>query len=610
MIEEPIFPSIPRDQDPDKIPLPGAPSSEQESVFASNPILAQLANELVGFDARPPKEKKTRAYGWARSMVSDPAQFTGVFDALAILKEVNAYPGLQEFVNGVRECLPKAERKSFPPDPKEFEQWLTLYTESGVYKEDAEKILERFLDQCKDTKTLVDCLYALSLAGFRTSNEKVLRKTVDILQYQTNVMPPTSGQAMRTMLMMFDRDDAVLKKAMEIDFGVLFYTNTRFPEMHDQHREHMHFIMDQPEFQKRLIKDIGRDKARYDALVQFYSMPQDNLGVQSVDPTAQNEIMKQFPYNLLFQDIGPLRKWLNEALADELSIRKGKKAVTLDFPYATGVYEGESAATAIYTALHAPNTDDRQMEEARYWRTLAHFIDKRLENDDALELFRNSNQKLIAGMNDSQYLLNPSGDEIEIVDPLLQPMGFKRILFEANRKNGLETLVTLTVGNFQYRALLDEHSALRDHNTRESIVLPSTGVFLQYIILGHLYELRCANRVKESGGGGGAGVEQKARSRRPHRRELPIGTRPTPEQIIHVLEKYHIDLERMNRERAAAAQGKGEKDFQRCTYVSEVESVSGGLPIRSRAPEATALLQKILKPLPQQESIGKEDLDA
>jgi len=181
-----------------------------------------------------------------------------------------------------------------------------------------------------------------------------------------------------------------------------------------------------------------------------------------------------------------------------------------------------------------------------------------------------------------------------MVDGDIKELGFKSILYEMDRDNKRETVVTVEVGNFLFRIKLNEDLSFQGPEGSGDVVLPLAGEFIEHLIVSHLHEICCSEKVNEVGsvddGDREGGDGRRAfRGRRGHLRWLPDGQSPAPDQISRARDEYQIDLVRLNGEAKAA--GKSRKR----TFVSEAKvAISGVGPVVSRAPEATKKLHEIL----------------
>lgn len=574
----------------------GAPASAAESVFLSVPELAASAHAALTLRElnRAGRDRLTERY--VRLAATDPNTLIDFFDSLRTLEESGVYPHAAELRQTVESALARMVVKELP-SAAVMEQWLTLYTESAVYKPLAEKILHRFVERCKTPKDIVQLMYRLAEGGFRSSNVDIIKQTLHVIGFETPVFDPTSPQAAHYMLAMFDRDDAILKDAMEIDGAFFYIAHCYEPELLQRIDAAQDTVNRQPGFEEALLKIASADRERFEKLMHHYSRTTQGGRVASIEGTAR---ASDFPLNLMVGNIGPLRSILNEFMAMRmLEETPGQLTANLNLPEYSGV-RGADSIPGLGDTVHEfalrPRTETLLMDQASHIRTLAYLVPHEMRAFTEWDRFADANAELRREMTEnSPYLLSPRGDQVEITDALLRERGYHDITFQMDPRNKRQTVVTLTVGNnCQFRLLLDEHFAVREVQSMRGIHLPPHGAFLEHVILSHLREIRCSERVNETGNSGAPANPGESRraftSRRAHRRILPVGQSPTSAQIARILGEYDVDLVRMNRERAAAGEAR------KVTYVYEVESVAvaGARPVRSQTPDATRRLRNII----------------
>lgn len=593
------FPQIARFPSEGDIPAEarseGALADTGSSLLLNIPELAATANTVVSYASANSEGRRKTTERYAADFVLDPGKFTATTDALAMLEESKGYPAATGLRTDIARSLDRV-RPQGVPSPEVAQQWLTLLVESPLYSPVAEIVLTRFIERCKTTKDMADFMYQLALGGFSSSNPEVVQRTMEIIGFQTPILTPDSPQAILHTLSIFDTDDTTLKKAMEVDGAFYYLASRRNPELLIKLDAAQTVVVEQPEYLEAHEAIIKANPDRHDLIAQHYQRP------TSADHVLEYESDKDsiaFPLNLTIQNIGPLRKLLNDMLAQDIQQARGEGfTIALELPDSMGVRYTDTLSELgqiVRDDINKNRPEVVHMETPAHLRTLACLVPPEMDGRTEWNDIADANQRLRRNMiEDSRYLLSPRGDQIEITDPMLHALGFNSITYSMSQNNRRETVVTIAAGKLcEYRALLDEYFALRDVNTHNSIQLPQHGAFLENIILSHLREIRCSERVNEVGnaGTGTPGETRRAfSSRRAHRRILPEGQSPTTQQITRILGEYDIDLVRFNREREAAG------DARRVTYVYEVENVSiaGVGPVRSRIPEATRQLQELL----------------
>lgn len=588
------FPEVPRYPEEDAI-LEGAPTSAQDSILLSVPELAHSAQVATTFKELNSAGRARLAERYVHEAVTNPRALIEFFDALHILEESGAYPLASSLRQTIETHIDKLSTKEIPTAAV-MEQWLTLYTESATYKPLAEKILRRLVERCKTPREITTLLYRLAEGGFESSNSEVIKHTLHILGYETPILTPQSPQARQYFLAMFDLDDAVLKDAMEID-GAFFYIAYSYePDLLSRISSAQDIIQQQREFDVEMDQIASTNRGRFVKLLEHYNRETSGGRVADLEGVNPNE----FPLKLLMDDIGPLRRVLNEFMAVRMAdAATGNFAANLDLPGYSGVRGADSLVglgTIVRDYLNRRRDEVLVMDKASYVQSLSYVLPPSMEHFTNYDRISNANSELRREMTEnSLYLLSPRGDRVSINDQLLGEIGYHEIMFQMDPRNKRQTIVTLAVGNkCEFTVLLDEHFALREARSQRGILLPAHGAFLEHIILSHLREIRCSERVNETGGHTPETPHDRRRaftSRRPHRRILPEGQSPTSVQIARILAEYDVDLVRMNRERAALGESR------KATYVFEVEhiSVPGTGPVRSQTPEATKRLHAIIK---------------
>ena len=586
---------------PGEDPLPGMPNTPEESVFLSTPELAHTANIVVEYAS---KEKlKEKNYIIDRTIVEimeHPEHLSAVFDSLEILRVTGGYTEVQEFEQELERTIRDKVSRELPSRPDVTIELLTLMSHSAIYRPLVEKILAAAFEQCKDTRSLMQMLYDTTALGFLSNDTSIIKETLKIIGLQTNALPVDSHAAALFHLAGFDRDDGVLRLALDIHSIFHLVSAVSFPDIYKTAAQQRKKMMAGNEYSRSMrIFFQGYDPKRLAALEGMYGGDVDELGVREMKESEHIDSSK-FPYNIMLLGGGPLREIHNKILAREMTRRTGELTANLHLPSGNIVSKGghKSIAEIIRNDLNRKGESFPSFERLEYWETLSYLLPDELQSAELLRIVGDVNEVLKEEMlYDSKYLLSPRGDHVEITDAALKELGFRSVMYEMDQRNKRDTIVTVSVGNFTYRMLLDEFFVPREIASHSALDLPLEGNFIQHILLSHLHEIRCFNRGVGIGEGGTSssrrrGGEQRdgaVVSRRAFRRLLHEGDNPTEVQILRARTEYHIDIIRMNREVAA----RGER--RRYTWVVEIDNGAPGQgPIRSQRPQATRQLQKIL----------------
>jgi len=586
-----VFPDIPRIDN--ESPLEGPPQSAEESVFLSTPHLARAADLNIRFQHAKSAEKRKLIDSLAEEITQTPHDVPAIFDALEMLREIKSYK-TEDFTENLERGIDRVRFKEFPPTPENLEGWLTIAAESELYRPIAEKILGRMIERCSDRKSIVEFLYQLALGGFRSANPGVVRVAGEIFGGKKFFTPDTP-QFRNFITAHFDTDDETLKRVIEIQRTVDFITKYRSCNFIPFWKREDTIQTDEIIIQSlQKLKKVNPE--RFNALVDYFR----GRDIHRTSDALTNNTEVPFPTSLL-SNPGPLFQWLVEQMRIEglFEIREGMHGAILALPFSemigeTGIRSPNELARFIRDRLQTvePGRNEGILEHREYWQTLAHMVPESSNEDQILRQLAEINEEIRRDIRDNTtHLLSPRGDLIEITDPLLREWGFQSILFEMDARNRRDTIVTIDIERYQYRALLDEYFSLRTTETRQGITLSQRGNFILHVILSHLREIRCTENVGEiSTGEHGEGEEHLFFSRRAHLRRLPENHNPTPEQIRRALATYNIDLIRINRE----ARLRGELRKRTFVFESEISALAGRGPIRSRAPDAMRELTALL----------------
>lgn len=592
MIERPPFKPFPKiARFPEEPSLDGTPQSEADSIFLSVPELSRAATLVVELSNMKSDQKRSALEQQVTHYMTRPKEAVAFFDALAMMDENNV--NQQKTITLRDNLLNMIDRGRVSLEqftPEVLHDWLELYAESAVYRPLAEQVLRRVIERCSNAESTTTILYNLTLGGLRSSNPRIRRLTLEILTYQSPLLPPDSKPGMHYLLAGFDLDDRVLQRSLEIDGAAYFLCNQDQTDLIERKGVAQDQIVDSPAFTRQLDKIAQSQPNRFLDLQAFYDHVNSDSGVINLE--TDNIHSERFPWKLVIQG-GPLRRWLNDYMAREITAHDGgPERVSLHLPDRDLVID-RPVQQAIMTALQAETVRSNDIfEESMYWETLAHLTPLELSADNCQQLLA-LNQLLREDMRfHTRYLLSPRGDSVDIQDAKLNALGLQNITFEMNPQNKRETIVTVTVGKHRFRLMLDEFFTTKQLTNRQDLTLPRDGEFIQSVILAHLHAIRCSEGVVESSTKTDqprTGARSAFMARRAHLRRLPSGHRPTSEQIKLALEDYDIDIIRLNRESAARQQSA-------ITFVSETEpAVAGALgPVRSQAHEAANEIHQIL----------------
>ncbi len=629
---------------PDEPALEGLPQSPENSIFLSTPGLIKAAELALGFkSARKHEEQKQIAEKVAVEFINKPRELIDILDALNTFSEVNAYGDKKGLKKISKEIEKATEKLSIPADATVAERWLSVYAESGVYRNLAETILINSLRSCHNESSFSEMLYNLALGGLRSSNEKIVKKTIQILTFFTPILPLGGDMANLYARMIFSEDSDISSRGKEVERVVFTIAELRAPEL----------IENIEKLRTRFIKSTGgkimttlggeanprvNEVMMADRIEQKRSRltPEEhaifqNEYEQAVLNETVGDILKSLegktgaPQSKLAQlfikiginsfrdfdiwrkskrSVGELAQWIVDISAEELT-RQGEPTIAVHFPGVNTTIEGGSPEKMRLIFKKTKDLETKApMEDEKYWQTFAHLLpsefDKPEDRERALSNLRELNVKYAEDLSrDTMHLLSPRGDIIAIEDPMLTGLGITKIEFHMDDRDKRDTEVTLYIGNVQYKILLDQYAALRNFkNPDQPITLPLDGEFIRAVILAYAHAVRCTEFPQEENGGEGEGKNKIRGGRRAHLRILPKRNKPRREQIAHILKKYGVDILRMNAERLVRhiENGEPEGEFSLATYVSEVEPLEvGGPPVKLNAPQTTERMRAVLK---------------
>ena len=391
------------------------------------------------------------------------------------------------------------------------------------------------------------------------------------------------------MTLRIPNDDETLKKCLDIDTARDYLVYPKYPELEGIYYDGMQTAMqnkeNQAEFDKMQSQWDPIKQRKLNRLLRDGAKAKQNM-------TLEDMTSDDYPNNILFKNPTELRKLITKLYVQEQNrLNVDQHRIEVLLPNLQGGVTREDIIKVIKKALSGDTKGSTIETDSDYWESLSHLLPEDIDQE-TLDLIAQENKRLVQEMQDNtRYLLSPRGDLLEITDDNLKQLGFESILFEMDPRNKRDTTVTVKIGKFNFKLLLDEFFTFKQADTKNGLLLPADGEYLKNIILSHLHEIRCSDKLNVAGGNTGqqTGGRSAFHSRRAHRRELPAGQSPTTEQISRSWEHYHVDLIRMNKE--ALAKG-ATKEY---TFVFEVESIAttGIGPVRSQAPDATKKLNAI-----------------
>ncbi len=582
------FPGISRF--PEEPKLEGAPHSPEDSLFVSSPELVWL----LDFPHKNSEEVHKEIRQFTKRLATEPEKLEGLFAAFDMLDPLPGYAKILRYKEKIIDGLKKINFKELPPlSPAAIEKWLSYYAEDTVFKNIAKNFLKEFICSNKDSRAITNFLYDLLLTGIKSGNQKIEKLASQIICNDVSgILKADSKEFLIMALSVWTpNDDETLKKAIDLDTARDYYIYLKYPELKQRYFDGLKQSREKEEY----VVEFQKIQAQWDKTkMRKLSQLMRTGAKDTTDMTVEDMTVDDYPNNVIFQNPTELRKLIGKLYTQESNRDNTEEQyINIILPNFQGASDNNSdIIDIIKRALNKEKKDAKIEIDEDYWESLAYLHPGNIDVKK-LERLGQENKLLVQEIqDDTRYLLSPRGDLLEISDDDLKNLGFKTILYEMDPKNKRDTNVTIQIGNFKFKLLLDEFFTFKRVETKDGLLLPPDGEFLKHVILSHLREIRCSEKLNEAEENKGAesGSRSAFYSRRAHRRKLPIGQSPSAEQIQRTWDHYHINITRINQE----AQMKG--DQQQVTFVFEVKNIatSGIGPVLSQAPDATKRLKEII----------------
>lgn len=536
---------------------------------------------------------------------NDPGKIFNLVESARLISELKNYRS-EIFINQLEKAI---EKITLPLDPAIIGQWFQAWVENPLHGGMAERVLGNNFAKRTNQKAVVDFIYEFCLGSLTSGNPRVRDATMSVLALETDFLPgynkeqddTINTQTRHYLEGIFSNDDNVLRRSLEIDQAfhhVGMGSNRELLEKQRQNSvdansllaessgrgdnhgglrggkwnnywyDYFRIAAKHPELKMTINPD---GLLRFDAtkavrvlsiedikLLQKFANLLEYFSSISVDdtesaPLRKNLDPKQFPYNLLLRP-GRLGQWVNDSLAQQLrGIETDEEHVVIRLPDFEIVTSGqiEGTAEAVYQKIlkvGAANTEPVNADDEKYWRTIFHLLPRELrdhpEKISSLTKLCDAMAKEICEQ--ARYSLSPRGDQALIQDQATNRLGFASVAYDIFEENKKWTAVSVPVGNYNFRLLVDEYGDFRDYESHESLNFSGRAVFLRYLILSHLREIKCSERVSASATGkSGKGNREGFTDRRGHVRRLQIGQKPSPAMELAARENG-IDLARVN----------------------------------------------------------------
>lgn len=493
------------------------------------------------------------------------------------------------------------------PDRNIFED-IFEKRRTSKHPEIYEAILKGAINSVEGEKETVELVYNLLYTAIDSYDPNTIQYVLNTIFFD-NSLPNNNEELNRTLLeAVYSKDEDILKKAIEIEISKCFISPQYFLEKEfNQYRAQSQNLREAvlTEITKKIMSspnEIERFQNIDDFLFGYLEVPEEDGSL-----THKIDDCTKYPADLILRNQGPL-------LMSSFWLLTGgnKDYFHLVLP-GVGTFSTQKEEAGVdlediqIEILKYLKTEDRHIEELNK-PGKASTIDnltKPIESDYQKKLLRSVNAQIKENLQTNfKRPLSPRGNEIRITDKELKSLGYSHLIFR-NGKNikGLthtDTEVTIFLGNYKMRFILDENYSLLEPTTRKPLSksMPNVNeereLMMETWVLGHLEELLCTedtefteknyptSEVKRD-------FERGYTSRVGHLRRLPKENwKPSAEQIFLAMEENGWDLIKINKNRITNGQNP-------VTYVrrTEVKEGTNKPPVKFYAHTATEKLNKI-----------------
>ena len=573
--------------------LPGAPISFKESLL----LVDKEVNAILTFENKPSQDRKELCRGLLDEWVKNPEKMVEFFDKCYIISQSGEFyaKNVKDFEEYLNQNLDGLLKRVESPKADVIGKWMKLAVAHSLYKDRAQAILKGFFGNAKTPAQLIDLMYEFGITALREGDKQISDELFKTLLWNSDICKGTEKTAMQYMLALYmQAGEEGLKKFLEIDAVITQFCASSMPQafaefqrLVQQAEEDEHalglagkFVRDNPE------KAEGHGK-----YFQLISQGQrDGSGFFSVSP----ETYQQWPFTL-FAHPGPLRELLNKRMEEEnpafVRIRLPKSGEHMF----NGIIQQE---------LNKQISDDCVQYEGGVLigKSAVEFLfrlrpDIKAEQLDELASANSGIKGKIA--QDRVYGISPRGDRVLMLAEEAKGLKYSDVCYELNPVNPeVPIKATILVGKARVVfGINKDYDVVAFPNGEQFEVSIKQRAFLDYLILSHLYELQCSERIKPGIKDGeihrGKNIDRQVefRNRRSHLMKLPPSKGFTLEAVsLANDDPNHWDLYVINRQLGLTRET-GQKTFVRAISVP----VPGEAPIISRAPHAFDDYKKIME---------------
>jgi|GEM_PF-5942258 len=573
--------------------LEGAPESESDSAILNTPEYAVAAGDLADFSRQNSEHRQILQRERVRSFLQNPERLPDYLNALEDAKM--SWTSQQKLVGSFETEFEQNFEKYISRvnyySPASLAGWLKILAHNETYKPYAERVFRTLLEKAKAPEETEQLLYDLAQAAAGNQDQKAMEQGFRILLWDTDLIKPGSATAINHIKSRYSKDDEILRKYIELETTLLLMGKHYSPES-EQHFKSAY----QQQWAQETTENSGAEYEKWDPkrarlLETFFR------NVRTGNREFSKKQLRTWP-DSIFMKHGPLRKQLNRWLESQ-----DETTISFNMPGLGGMTYSETTPKdlreAIYKHLQElPQGTEPDIADAETMKVL--FYLRPDMTPDQERAFLKDNMELRQNVvRDEIRSLSPRGDKILVTDEELKKLGFESITYEVGEPVE-KTKVTLEVGKYKFFIQLSEDLLMETMAGGQDFeVSNERRAFLEQIILSHLYELQCSERIKVgySRSGQTAGEQEKEHhreftSRRSHLMKLPRGKGFTLEakNAAKQNKPRPYDLVALNAKLGLTRQ-EGQK-----TYVPPTENVAIGdrRPMVSKAPRAMDRAKRLL----------------
>jgi hypothetical protein len=606
-----------------------SPSADLELVDRAS--VDEIVSRFIKYRNMKPEKRRQHINQQARELIVNPQDIEYVFDTFNLMEEsgifsITGRQTMYEYAGDLSSAVETQIDADELPDPSDMgmEYWVTAWADGD--NTHASKLIRTMIERADCPAETTDVMYRLLLAAAGSGKTEVMEAVLNLAASNRDDMPLDIDRAADLKAALYNEDLDVYDKAWEIQDAESVMTTLLVDIDQPGNREgivkmqalirarmHQTEEVNRSERYKKEVIRIGVEhNEHYEKAVERLRGPMQIKGLGMKDEGLLRRLAIWRGRAKAVKDVmsgdmashmrttaatGPLGEWTldNSSYVGVMtSLRRSKSKVFahLNLPgRPAGVHETtrQDASEAVRDKLTELKFEV-PLAQRTYWNTLGYLTPKGFTFEDFPRFRATNSSYKEALIHDKVHSLSPRGDTVIISNDTLVGLGFESVTFSMHPERKDTTLVTLRVGNAAFQCYLDREYTMRELGTNRGIGLEASAPLLENIILGHLHQIHCTENAELTEEVEDTGPTQTVEYRRAHRRILPVGHNPQPNQIIVAWDEYGINLVKQNKHRLEAGES------QLITWVSQVkpEHVIGRAPVRSRGDIASARLIDLL----------------